>query len=321
MRFIAEDLGHRCISAIDEFEHVSIDRGAIDRLARKLSTESLDTPRWEHAAFPAQAGDILDAVVWLGNSLNFCYWVPSGTSMWGIEIGGRREVDAFAVFGLLHEALREGVDLCDGAVLRSEIPAKLFARGEGFLPLLDERVEILAAIGRVLENSFDGRLENAFTAAGNDALVLAEFLTTNFPSFRDVCDYKGLSIPLCKRAQLAAGMLHGARCARGASGMLRINRLTVYADYMIPVTLRRLGIFEYSERLADIVDNRQVMESGCEEESEIRIGTVAAGEMIIGEARRLGLDLNAVQLDYWLWRTGFSLESASPHHRVITTCY
>lgn len=318
---VSEHLGARCVSRLGEFDHVFIDQDAIERLARELSCQRLDAPRWEHPAFPAEAGDDLDATVWLGNALNFCYWVPRGESMWGIEIAGKREVDAFALFGLLHGAIGEGFDLLDGGVLRSVVPKMLFARGDGFLPLVDQRVRILEEIGKVLQISFEGRLQNAVEAAGNDALAHANFLAARFPSFRDVCEYKGHAIPLCKRAQLAAGMLHGARLARGGGGLSGTEKLTVYADYMLPVTLRHFGVFRFSDHLAAIIADRCVMQADCPEVSEIRIGTVAAGEMIVRAARDMGMEIDGLKLDFWLWRKGFEVETDYPHHRVVTTDY
>ncbi len=52
--------------------------------------------------------------------------------MWSVEVGGIREVDAFALFGALHNALQSGVDLGDGrflAGLTGEGPEKLFKGG------------------------------------------------------------------------------------------------------------------------------------------------------------------------------------------------
>jgi hypothetical protein len=318
---MVRDLGERCVRLAECFDHLLIDQGAVRRTAGLLAMEPLETPPWDHSAFPRLAGSHLDAVIWLGNALNFCYWVPPGERMWGIEIEGRREVDAFALFGLLSRALDEGVDLLDGEVLKSDEFVTLFHRGDGTLQLVDRRVRILAEIGESLLKTFGGRLENALAAMGTDALECADFLATWFPSFRDICIYQGHSVPLSKRAQLAAGMMHGARVARNAEGFATLHGVTIYADYMLPVTLRHLGVLRYSNHLSSLVDHRRVMESGCPEESEIRIGTVAAGEMILREARDLGAEIDALKLDFWLWRKGFSLEGEQPHHRVVTTNY
>ena len=185
----------------------------------------------------------------------------------------------------------------------------------------ERRIAILREIGEVLRTTFDGRLEHAIEAAGQDALEISRFLVEHFPSYRDACNFKGRSVSLCKRAQLASGMLHGARLARGSTGLARAAKLTVYADYILPAILRFLGVSSYTEDLATTVDGHKEMPAGCRFETEIRISTIAAGEIIVQAALKYGLELTALQLDYWLWRSGFGILDKSPHHRVVTTNY
>ena len=155
MEYVTGDLGAQCLSLVKELEHVTLDEDALEKLVRILQGEGLVTPKWDHPALPAGAGDDLNTVVWLGNALNFCYWVPHGERMWGYEVAGKREVDAFALFGMLTAALVDGIDLRDGNILKSDVPRLLFNRGDGHLPLLERRAAILAEMGEVLLESFD----------------------------------------------------------------------------------------------------------------------------------------------------------------------
>ncbi len=314
-------LGKLCREILPRCRHVSLNPAAIESLAKTLTTEELPLPAWDHPAFPSSAGATLDAVVWLGNALNFCYWTPDAQPMWSIDIAGKMEADAFAQFGMLNAAFANGHDLNDAKALKSDIFTSLFANGKGFLPQIDQRIGILREIGKILEKNYGGRLENAIIAAGKDALSHAGFLATTFPSFNDARILDKSFVPLRKRAQLAAGMLHAARVARGAEGLSNPERLTVYADYMLPVALRSLGVMKLTHHLAEKINARQWLEAGSREETEIRVVTVAACDILIEKVRQNGASLDALRLDFWLWKKGFENESQIPHHRTLTTDY
>ena len=316
-----ELLGAPCVELLDSLHHVSVDHDRLRTLAAELIDETPLMPEWEHPAFPSEPGDALDSVVWLGNALNFCYWVADEEEMWSVEVGGKREVDAFALFGALHNALQSGVDLGDGrflAGLTGEGPEKLFKGGEGTLPLMDRRIEILKEIGRVLMSDFDGRLENAVAAAGNNAVKHASFLADTFPSFGDQRELSGHQLPFLKRAQLAAGMLHARRVALGVQGMECSDRLTVYADYMLPRVLRHEGVMIYSPPLAEKVDAREEIEARSQEETEIRVAVVGASCLLV-DIVSTEKPLDGLRLDFMLWRRGFEIDA--PHHRTLTTDY
>ena len=230
-------LGGPCVRLLGSLRSVNVHEERIASAVAELVAAPPGMPTWDHPAFPDTPGPHLEAVVVLGNAINFCYWVQPDQEAWSVEVGGRREVDVFAVFGALNNALEDGVDLADGRFLAgggSEGPELIFAPGAGVLPLREERVAMLREVGRVLVDRFDGRLENAMTAAGTEASGLATFLAETFGSYGDRRNYGGVELPFLKRAQLAAGMLHGRRVALGAKGLEGAGRLTLYSDYMLP---------------------------------------------------------------------------------------
>ena len=316
------DLGLACTELLPTLEHLSVDHDAIGILVRRLQRRPLPVPTWDHPAMPQQPGPTLDAVVWLGNALNFCYWVPPGQDMWAVDVQGRAEVDALGLFGALTGAARDGIDLADGRWLAREDrggPALLFERGVGTLPLRQRRVAILNELGHVLLDHFDGRLEHAVDAAGNDAVGMARFLAASFPSYRDERVYRGRRLAFLKRAQLAAGMLHLRRRALGVPGLRGTHRLTAFADYMLPRALRGHGVLRYGPALAEGVDAQQTLEPHSPEEIEIRVATVGACELILAALRKHDDTADALGLDHWLWAAGQAM--GQPHHRVITTDY
>lgn len=299
-----------------------VDRARLRQMSAELAADPPCLPLWNHLHLPEDPGPALDAMVWLGNAVNFCYWVGEGEEMWSLKVAGRREVDAMALFGAFRLALDDGADLGDAAFLSVEGPdgpARLFSGGEGTLPLREERVAILQAIGRVLERDFEGRLENAVAAAPRDATGMALFLSRALPSYRDARVMAGVRLPFLKRAQLAAAMLHGRRVALGAPGLEGTERLTLFADYMLPRTLRAEGVIVYVAELARRVDAGEELPPGSPEETEIRVATVAAGQELVEAVRELGGPIDALRLDFLLWQRGFAVDA--PHHRTVCTDY
>lgn len=306
-----DNLGAFCWAARHRLPGVRIDEAALEALGMQLAGAA--PPRWDHPAWPAQAGPALDAVVVLGNALNFSYWVDDHAAMWTWPVAGRPEVDAFALFGRLTAAWTDGLDLADARVLQSAEIIGLFEKGSGTLPLIPERVAFLHSLGSTLARDFGGRLENALTET--DALAFATALATRFPTaFEDAPMFEGQPVPLRKRAQLAAGMLHAARLARGAPGLGAPERLTLYADYMLPRTLRAHGVLVLDPALAQRIDAGQLIEPDSPEEVALRLATVAAGHALTQQS-----GLEAWVLDYALWRAGFGVTTR--HHRTRTTAY
>ena len=329
-----EELGPWCWAARHRLPAVRLDLEALEAFAATLRAAPPPLPKWDHPAWPVEAGPALDAVVVLGNALNFSYWVPDGEAMWGWPAATARFVqkadservlssdlarsesilsDAFALFGRLTAALAAGVDLGDARVLQSSEITTLFDGGTGTQPLIPERIAFLQSIGRVLEARFGGHLRHALAVP--DALDFATHLATVWPTaYEDAPLLEGQPVPLRKRAQLAAGMLHAARIAREVPGLERPERLTLYADYMLPRVLRALGILVLAPGLAATIDRGDEVPPDSPEEVALRIATVAAGE---GLVQATGIP--AIALDYALWRAGFGITAR--HHRTRTTAY
>ena len=149
------------------------------------------------------------------------------------------------------------------------------------------------------------------------AAALTEKLAA-LPHFHDVHDYKGLSVPILKRAQIAAADLHLAFGKLGRELFPDATRVTMFADNAVPHVLRTDGILEYTPELAAKIAAGTYLPSGSAEEIEIRACAGHAVELI---AARKGL--KALNIDHILWHR--SAESAdyrkSPTHRTLTPFY
>jgi hypothetical protein len=145
---------------------------------------------------------------------------------------------------------------------------------------------------------------DAIAEAGGSAERLAETLAAGMPFFDD----RGF----WKRAQITANDLALA----GVAEFEDLDRLTIFADNLVPHVLRVDGVLRYDERLAARIDAGELLPPG-EEEREIRGCALHACELI---AERTGTPPRV--LDMWLWNRGQAPRyKAIPRHRTRTVFY
>jgi hypothetical protein len=115
-----------------------------------------------------------------------------------------------------------------------------------------------------------------------------------------------------KRAQIASANLALA----GVAEWDDLDRLTIFADNLVPHVLRCEGVLVYDPRLATRIDSGRLLRSGPQEQ-EIRACAVQACELL---AERLGVPPRV--LDNWLWNRGQEPEyKARPRHRCRCVYY
>jgi Potential Queuosine, Q, salvage protein family len=169
--------------------------------------------------------------------------------------------------------------------------------------------ELMALYARALNDLgawLDGRdALTAVAAAEGSAERLAEQLAAGMPLFDDRGFYK--------RAQITANDLQLAGLAQFAD----IDRLTIFADNLVPHVLRTDGVLRYDPALAQRIDAGELLEAGSREEVEIRACAVHAGELLASE-----LDVAPRALDNWLWNRGQAARyKARPRHRARSVYY
>src|SRR4051794_10512223 len=98
-----------------------------------------------------------------------------------------------------------------------------------------------------------------------------------------------------KRAQITANDLVHA----GVAAFADVDRLTVFADNLLPHVLRVDGVLVYAPELAAIVDSGQELPAGGAMEREIRACTIHACDAF---AAQFGVPPRT--LDNWLWNRG-----------------
>jgi len=141
-------------------------------------------------------------------------------------------------------------------------------------------------------------------AAGGSAERLAEQLAAGMPFFDDHGFFK--------RAQIVPSDLALA----GVGEFTDLDRLTIFADNLVPHVLRVEGVLRYEPELAADIDAGRLLEPGGRER-EIRACALHACEQIAS-----GLGVPPRVLDIWLWNRGQGARyKATPRHRTRTVFY
>jgi hypothetical protein len=161
--------------------------------------------------------------------------------------------------------------------------------------------QALRQLGRFLGDR--GALD-AIAVADGSAVRLAEQLAAGMSMFSDPGFYK--------RAQITGSDLALA----GVASFHDIDRLTIFADNLVPHVLRCDGVLVYEERLAAHIDAGRRLRAGPQER-EIRACAVHACALL---AQRTGMTER--DIDNALWTRGGAPEyKAIPRHRCRTIYY
>jgi Potential Queuosine, Q, salvage protein family len=168
-------------------------------------------------------------------------------------------------------------------------------------------------LGADVTSEHQGRFAAVPDAAGGSAPALAEHLS-RWDCFADTSTYEELEIPFLKRAQITAADLARA----GVAQFDDLDRLTMFADNLVPHVLRLDGILRLDDQLVARIEREELIEHGSPEEVEIRACALHAVELVVA-ARQ---DTTAARVDQFLWQRGQAARyKAVPRHRSRCTAY
>lgn len=171
----------------------------------------------------------------------------------------------------------------------------------------------LRDLGRHVADDHGGSFAAFVDAADGSAAGLVERLA-GWQCFSDVSVYDGLRVPFLKRAQIAAADVHRA----GLATFGDLNRLTMFADNLVPHVLRLDGVLEFEPALVARIERGELLEHGSPEEVEIRACAVHAVELLTSAEPELA----AAEIDQALWLRGRGARyKAVPRHRSRCTAY
>lgn len=202
---------------------------------------------------------------------------------------------------------------------------------EQIVPLLVERTRHLNEIGKTLLEHFNGHFAEVVKAAKGSALELVQLVYRYFPCYRDAGLFGERPVFFLKRVQILVADLWAAFEGINEGAFHDIDQLTMFADYRVPQTLVALGCIQYSPRLLELLNSKQLLAPACQLEMEIRGCSIWAVELIRNALLALlptplpaGSHVNAITIDFYLWDYA-KLRSADlaavPIHRTRSTFY
>ncbi len=301
----------------------------IVEIARWMAYEELPMPDY---MLPLGLGEkdpeeVIDFIL-TANSVDTAFTDFSSHVKFQVDHGGRHWSDSDALFACMKRAMDRGVPILDGSFLarvkRPEME-EIFA-GNIELPMLDEKIEIWNQVGAVLEKEYGGRFHRFVSSCaprlydrGNG---LVERMAAEFPRFKDVSSYDGHVVKFYKLAQLGIWFVYAALHKDGRFPLDDIGQMTAFADYIVPVALRLLGITSYSPELEKAIYSYHLIPRDSPWEVEIRAHCVYATALLTHEINKLRESERRIiipQVDARLWTHYHT--TTWPHHLTETIMY
>ena len=316
------------LPVIEQSRSVRTSEDEIGRVASWMAYEEFGLPDGSFLFdFGADPNALTDLVL-LQSTLNFAFTDFETGRTFEIVVDGRRYVDTEAMLACLHRAFIAGQPIFDGGWLAGVTRADLARLFDGSIemPMLDERAAILNQVGATLVERFGGRFHiwagtcERAVVAGGDGLL--ERLVADFPRFEDGADHAGRRVSFYKLAQLCVWMLHAVYVRLGQPGISGLERLTAFADYIVPVALRLLRIVDYSPDLEARINGGVLILRDSDDEIEIRAHMLYASALLTEEINALrpaGLQVIIPQVDARLWLNYHTTHW--PHHLTRTIMY
>jgi putative queuosine salvage protein len=266
----------------------------IEPYARTLGGESPPAPDLEGASDEERAAFSLEL-----NAINFgSGWFPTLRKRPGVS--GFRTVEA----GLRARGPWTAEELRG---LTREAVAETLGQDPGH--------ELMGHFARHL-NELGERIGGSFAAFARSAGTVEELAAAlaQWPTWHDVSPYRGDTVPFFKRAQIAAADL----ALSGLATRDGLERLTLFADNLVPHVLRLDGVLEFEPNLVARIDAERLIEHDSPEEVEIRATALHAVDLLV----RAHGATTATAVDYILWHRGAGARyKARPRHRARCAAY
>ncbi len=303
---IVEDIAPACAWVAGQEQHVGINHDKIPGYVKLITGKyPVTTEMGGEHHFISEDHETTAAYILALDSINF------GSGYFAIAKECGIELEYAVIAGGLKKSFESGDFRTPQKWI--EITAEDFSRmlsiPIGAHPELDRLLRYfekqLREAGEKIITEYSGEVLNLIKASGGSAVQLVE-IVAKWRGFRDIHLYKGRDIPILKRAQILAADMNLA-----LGGVSDINKLTIFADNMVPHVLRCDGILSYA--------SNELIPSGSEKEVEIRACAIHAVELMKQAA---GGTITSVNLDHMLWHRGYEPEIyGQKPHRTLSVWY
>jgi len=245
-----------------------------------------------------------------------------------VDYAGQHWSDSEAMFACVKRAMDQGTPILDGRFLaritRAEM-ARIFA-GNIEMPMLDEKTQLWQQAGAALAEKYDGYFHNFVQSCPpklyDNGKGIIERLAKEFPRFNDVSRYDGHEVIFYKLPQLGIWFVYSTLHPLGKFQLGDIASMTAFADYIVPVALRLMGMTSYSKELEHAINSYQMIPRDSTQEIEIRAHCLYATALLreeINKIRPPGMQVIIPQIDARLWTHYHT--TFWPHHLTRTIMY
>ncbi|MDB5582079.1 MAG: hypothetical protein JWR80_7255, partial [Bradyrhizobium sp.] len=187
-------------------------------------------------------------------------------------------------------------------------------------PFIGWAVEALHQLGRFIDIDLNGRCANLLACGSHQADDMVALLC-RMPMFRDVSHLAGEEVWLLKRAQILVHDTAIAGTERGLFEIHDLDRLTVFADNMLPFVLEANGVLRYHPALSRRIGEGETLRPGSRAEIELRAVSVHACELLRLELARCGRAASARGIDFALWNAGVATPESGDHRLHLCETY
>jgi Potential Queuosine, Q, salvage protein family len=271
--------------------------------------------------------DLAMDFVMVGNTIDTAFTDFKTHVKFQIDYNGEHLSDSDAMFGCIKRAMDQSIPILDGKFLASlsrADMAKIFS-GNIEMPMLDEKLELFHQVGGVLAAKYDGRFSKFIHSCSprlyDNGNGLVERLAAEFPRYNDVSSYNGHEIKFYKLTQLGYWQIYSG-LGSGAFRIDDIQKMTAFADYIVPVALRLMSMTSYSPELERAIDTYQMIPRDSRQEIEIRAHCLYVTALLTDEINKLrpaDAQIIIPEIDARLWTHYHT--TTWPHHLTRTIMY
>jgi len=315
--------------AVESSRDVHTHYEKIVEVASWMAYEELPLPEFALPLGVGQ-GDAKEAIdfVMIADSIDTAFTDFKTHVKFQVDYQGQHWSDSDAEFACIKRAVDSGIPFLDGNYLAKITRADLdkMFQGNIGIPMLDEKLEVLHQVGTVLAEKYDGHFYEFVHACSpklyDNGNGLVDRLVTEFPRFNDVSMLDGHETKFYKLAQLGIWMLYATLHPQGKFRLDDPQKMTAFADYIVPVALRLHGITTYSDSLEKAINTHQIIPRDSRWEVEIRAHCIYATAVLTEEINKLRPSDRQViipQIDARFW-THFHTTDW-PHHLTPTIMY
>ena len=316
------------LHAVIEHSHdVRIHVDKIAEVAGWMAYEELPMPDYQMPFGVGSADDAIDFIL-TADCVDTAFTDFSTHVKFQVDYAGRHWSDSDGLFACMKRALDNGIPILDGkflaGVTRPELE-RIFA-GNIELPMLDEKMQVWHQVGSVLAEQYDGRFHNFVKSCPprlyDNGAGIIDRMVKEFPRFNDISQYDNATIKFYKLPQLGIWFVYSALRKGNQFPLDDIDKMTAFADYIVPVALRLLGITSYSAELEHAVNTYQMIPRDSRQEIEIRAHCIYATALLCEEVNNIrpkDQQIIIPQIDARLWTHYHT--TWWPHHLTRTIMY